>query len=59
MFTKRTYATHDYGLKHKIVEVDEAAVYTAYVAALAAVSEDSGIELLRTYDNAVNSELFA
>lgn len=59
MFTKRTYATHDYGLKHKIVEVDEAAVYTSYVAALAAVSAEKGLELLRTYDGPVNSELFS
>ena len=59
VFTKRTYATHDYGAKGKIVEVDEARIYTPYVAALAAVSVEQGIDHLCTYDGAVNGTLFA
>ena len=49
VFTKRTYATKDYAGKHQIIEVDEAKIYAPYVCALAAVSAESPIELVRTF----------
>ena len=58
VFTKRTYATKDYAGKHQIIEVDEAKIYAPYVCALAAVSAESPIELVRTFTQAVNIGIF-
>ena len=48
VFTKRTYTTKDYAGNHLIIKVDEAKIYALYVCALAAVSSESPIELVRT-----------
>lgn len=59
MFTKRTYASHDFGPKYVVNEVCEEAVYIGYVSAIAAVSADRGVDLVKTYNSSVNSEIFA
>ena len=59
IFSKQTYTKQDYGARHKIIEVDEAKVYCSYVAACAAVSTDGGLDLLCTYDSALNADNFA
>jgi hypothetical protein len=59
MFTKNTYATHDYWVKGEAVSVYDKDVYIPYVCAIAAVSNINGLEHLRTYNNPVNSEIFA
>jgi len=41
------------------VDVDNAAIYMPWVTAIAAVSCEQGLEQYRTYNGAVNSELFA
>jgi hypothetical protein len=59
MFTSRTYATHDYGLKHQCIEVDEQDVYISYVCAIAAISAEKGIEMIKTKNEPINGETFA
>jgi hypothetical protein len=59
MFTSRVYAQQDYWVKGKAIEVEQSDVYIKYVAALAAISSDNGLDHLRTYNHAVNAELFA
>jgi hypothetical protein len=59
MFTKQTYATHDFGSKHHIVEVDEADVYMGYVCTIAAISGEKGVEHMKTGNQAINGETFA
>jgi hypothetical protein len=59
MFTGRVYAQQDYWVKGKAIEVDQSDVYIKYVAALAAVSGDNGLDHLRTYNHPVDSVIFA
>ena len=59
MFTKRAYASHDYGAKYKVNEVAEEAVYIPYVCSIAAILAEWGIDLVKTYNSPVNGEIFA
>lgn len=40
MFTKRAYASHDFGAKYKVNEVVEEAVFISYSSAIAAISAE-------------------
>jgi len=58
MFTKQTYATHSYGSRRHIVEVNEADVCMGYVWAIAAILSEKGIEHITTSNQATDGETF-
>lgn len=46
VFTKQTLLSRDYGAKGEKIEVDEKDVYVPYASAIAAVSEERGLEFV-------------
>ena len=58
MFTKRTIKGEAYSQRHSNIRVKEEDVMTPYVAAIAAVSKDRGLDLLQTFNGPVNTESF-
>ena len=58
MFTKRTIKGEAYSGRHSNIRVKEEDVMTPYVAAIAAVSKDRGLDLLQTFSGPVNTESF-
>ena len=54
VFTKATIPTHDYALKYSNQTVDEKDFYSKYIAVIAAIAADTGVETILIFDKAVN-----
>ena len=54
VFTKTTIPRLDYALKYSNQTVDEKDFYSKYIAVIAAISADRGVDTILIYDQAVN-----
>jgi len=58
VFTKSTIPRVDYASKGNNITVDERDFYHRYIACVAAISADRGIDAIMTFDTAVTKETF-
>ena len=58
MFTKATIPKLDYAHKHTNQTVDEKDFYHRYLAVVAAVSADRGVDCIMIFDEAVKQDTF-
>ena len=58
MFTKRAMRFEEYSARYSNINVEEKDVLTGYIAAIAAVSAERGLELVHTYNCPVNEKSF-
>ena len=58
MFTKRAMMNEEYSRRYSNIHVEEKDVLTGYIAAIAAVSAERGLELVHTHSCPINEESF-
>ena len=58
MFTKQTSKAREWSCRRDNVKVDEAKCLTNYVAVIAPISFERGLEIVDMHDDAVNTPLF-
>jgi hypothetical protein len=58
MFTKQTSKAREWSCRRDNAKVDEAKCLTNYVAVIASISFERGLEIVDMHDDAVNTPLF-